>query len=203
MLGVFLLAIPGRTNAQDSSAVEDRGNAVHSGIIEVDTVEAGSDDILVPTGRFVRLEGLYPFFAGGLNVGEALGAVGEVLDLESVRGKTVLLDFWASWCRPCIEEIPETNEFAAHFADSEDFVFISVNQDVLTSGGDVEYVRNFVRDRGIEYPVLVDQPAPSLKRLFRIRAWPTRIMISPEGEILERPVGRLTLSAAAEYLRRR
>lgn len=197
MLGFLLLTIPGRANAQD------RGNAVHLGVVEVDTAETGIGDILVPSGRFVRLEGFYPFFAGSTKVGEAPGAISDVIDLESVRGKTVLLDFWASWCRPCIEEIPETNEFAAQFADLDDFVFISVNQDVLTSGGDVEYVRDFVRERGIEYPVLVDQPAPSLKKLFKIRAWPTRIMISPEGEILERPVGRLTLSAAAEYLRRR
>ena len=151
----------------------------------------------------MQLEGIYPILSAGAHASRVVAAAGDSLDLAALRGKLVFLDFWASWCRPCLVEIPELNAFAEEFAGREDVVFISVNQDALTSGGDIGLVRELLGERSIEYPVVIDNAEPSLKKMFKVRAWPTRVLISPAGEILEPAAGRLTLEAAAEYLRRR
>lgn len=171
------------------------------------TFDGGRPDVtrvgrrLVPSGSFVPLEGQYWLLTPGKHASEQLSATGDSLDLGTLRGKHVLLDFWTSWCRPCIEEIPDLNNLAEDLDGRDDAVFISVNQDALTSGGDLEYVYRLVEGGSIEYPVLIDDAEPSLKRAFKVRAWPTRIIISPDGEILLSPEGRLTLGEAAEYMR--
>lgn len=211
-LSILAAASPSESKGQDTLGLEEQSAAAASDTAGVQrdnrankptdaTFDSGPGDILVRTGEFVTLEGSYAFMPG-VHPAVGLEPAADTLRLEFLRGKLVLLDFWASWCRPCIEEIPETNAFASEFGDREDFVFISVNQDAVTAGG-AENVRDFVRSRGIEYPVLIDEEVPSLKKMFTIRAWPTRIMISPDGELLELRTGRLTLSAAAEYLRSR
>ena len=166
---------------------------------------AGSEPAatLAPAGRTVQLEGVYSILSAGAYASTLVAAAGDSLDLAALRGKYVFLDFWASWCRPCLVEIPELNAFAEEFAGHEDVVFISVNQDALTSGGDMDVVHEILVERSIEYPVLIDDAEPSLKKMFKVRAWPTRILISPDGEILDPPTGRLALDAAAEYLRGR
>lgn len=194
--------MPGRRNEAERAvwpviAIALVGFIVPTSASAQDGPSAGkSDTVLERSGRFASLEGTYRL----LDPSDASLAT-KTIDLATQRGKTVLLDFWASWCRPCIEEIPETNAFAEEFGDRDEFVFLSINQDAVTSGGETEDVRDLVRRKGIAYLVVLDEQEPSLKRAFKIRAWPTRIMIAPNGEILEPPQGRLTLSMAAEYLR--
>ncbi len=149
-----------------------------------------TDSVLVPSGRTFELSGRY-----------RLLGTDEYLDLASLRGKTVLMDFWASWCRPCIQEIPEANAFADRLASRQDVAFVSVNQDELTGGQGVEAVRRLVNEKGIVYPVLLDSRDESLKNRLKVRAWPTKVMIDPDGKILMPPSGRMTFALAAEYLR--
>ena len=167
-------------------------------------VELAASDtaaVLVRSGRMVHLDGTYRLLSAGAHASPVVAAAGDSLDLAVLRGKTVFLDFWASWCRPCLVEIPELNAFAEEFAGREDVVFISVNQDALTSGGDLDVVHKLLGERSIRYPVLIDDAEPSLKKMFKVRAWPTRVLINAGGEILEPSAGRLTLEAAAEHLR--
>lgn len=124
----------------------------------------------------------------------------EEFDLASLRGKTVLIDFWTTWCRPCIQEIPEANRFFERIADREDVVFVSVNQDEITGGADVEAVKDLVRSKEIAYPVLLDDPVQSLKRRLNIRAWPTKILVGPDGRHLLPASGRMTFATAEAYL---
>lgn len=195
---LHLVGVHGSALGQDSLSRAMDADVIR--LISDSTESSLTDTVLIFSGEFVPLEGSYPLLSAGMFA--AAGIAGDSLDLASLQGKYVLLDFWTSWCPPCLHEIPETNAFAEAFGDRDDFVFISVNQDAVTSGGDRAYVRELVDERAIEYPVLIDDGEPSLKRAFKVRAWPTRIMISPSGERLLPAEGRLTLSAAAEYLRR-
>lgn len=154
--------------------------------------ESSRDSILIDSGRTFDFTGRY-----------RLLGTGEFVDLSSFRGKTILIDFWTTWCRPCIVEIPEANEFADRIAGRDDVVFVSVNQDEVTGGADAESIAAMVEAKGIAYPVLLDSRQESLKHRLGVRAWPTKIMIDRDGSILRPRSGRLTFTLAAEYLRTR
>lgn len=151
--------------------------------------ESSRDSVLVHSGRPFDFSGRYRLLGSD-----------ELVELASLLGKTVLIDFWTSWCRPCIEEIPEANEFTERFAAQEDVVFVSVNQDELTGGADIELLKALVEDKRIAYPVLLDSREGSLKHRLGVRAWPTKIMIAPDGSMLRPSSGRLTFALAEEYL---
>ena len=99
-------------------------------------------------------------------------AVG-VSDLESVAGKIVFLDFWATWCGPCRREIPDLIAFSERHKEREDFVFISVNGDPVTSGTGEQYVKEFLQLMRINYVVLLDNPESSLVGRLGVSGWPS------------------------------
>ncbi|MCW8908093.1 MAG: TlpA family protein disulfide reductase [Sedimenticola sp.] len=106
--------------------------------------------------------------------------------LSEFRGKWVLVNFWATWCSPCIEEMPELNYFHQRH-QAGDAVVLGVNMEDLP----LARLQRFVDKWSINYPVLL-APADGLTSLGRVSALPTSILISPQGEVVERKVGGIT-----------
>ncbi len=132
---------------------------------------------LVPTGRPVELAGRYVELA-----------TGRPLDLASLEGKTVLLDFWATWCSICLSEIPRVNAIAARYGADGKLVVVGVSSDALTGQKAPESaVRDVARQKGIRYPVLYDRPQGSLTERFGVEAWPGRILIGADGRRMGSP----------------
>ncbi len=108
---------------------------------------------------------------------------GEPVSLESLRGKTVILDFWATWCPPCEFQVPELNQFYdAHRADSDVAVF-GISIDV--EGTDV--ISAWVSEHDVRYPILLGDEA--LARKFGAVGFPTLYVIAPDGTLAEQHVG--------------
>lgn len=102
--------------------------------------------------------------------------VGENLRLAEQRGDVVMLNFWASWCAPCREEMPHLNELNSQYKDMG-FTLLGVNVD------EKERDANRAIDRlKVEFPVLFDTEN-NVAELFKVDAMPTTILIDRDGTI--------------------
>ncbi len=107
---------------------------------------------------------------------------GRELTLSQLRGKTVLIDFWATWCAPCRESIPHLVHLYKTY-DRERLELIGMSLD----RGDTKVVENFAKSMDIPYPIAI---APEeLAKGFRVTKIPTTIVIDGEGKIQQRIVG--------------
>ncbi|MFO0872841.1 MAG: TlpA disulfide reductase family protein [Phycisphaerales bacterium] len=106
---------------------------------------------------------------------------GEAQDLAKLKGKVVVVDFFATWCGPCMRAVPENVELVKkHGKDGLVFVGIHDNK----SG--VDALDAAIKSKGINYPVAVDDAAKS-QHAFRLAFWPTYAVIDRKG--LVRAVG--------------
>ncbi|NIP98163.1 MAG: TlpA family protein disulfide reductase, partial [Akkermansiaceae bacterium] len=88
----------------------------------------------------------------------------EAVQLDDLRGKIVVLDFWATWCGPCIAGIPKNNEIHEKFG--EDVVLIGV-----CHPRGAEKMARMVKDKGIKYPVAIDKDRKTIEA-YRVNGYP-------------------------------
>ena len=101
---------------------------------------------------------------------------GEAVELSQYRGKVVYLDFWASWCAPCLKAIPEVEEMRTEFPESE-FQIIAVNLDQKK-----KKALRFLEKNPIGYPSASD-PKGRLPGQFGVETMPTSYLIDENGVI--------------------
>ncbi len=111
------------------------------------------------------------------------------LDLESLRGQWVVVNYWAKWCKPCIKEIPELNALDRQYPQ---VAVLGVNFDGL-SGAELEQQ---VSELGIAFPILPEDPAAALGT-DRPVVLPTTLVLDPDGKLVHTLVGPQTLESLA------
>jgi peroxiredoxin len=99
---------------------------------------------------------------------------GSTVTLASMKGKVVLVDFWAQWCEPCKKELPQLDRLAKDYA-AKGVVIVAVNIDKQR-----ENAERMVKQLGVSLPVLLD-PAGSVAGTYDLPKMPTSFVIDKKG----------------------
>lgn len=134
-----------------------------------------------------------------LVAGDGVGPAGSEVALSELRGRTVVLNFWASWCEPCEVEAPVLEAVAERYRPGGEVVVLGVDVQDLR-----ERALEFVRDNRLTYPSLRDGEDDA-KNAFEVPALPETFVIDPEGRIALKVTGVIQdpaqLTTAIEQVR--
>ena len=110
---------------------------------------------------------------------------GKVVDYDSYHGKVTLINFWATWCGPCRNEVPDLISMSRELA-GRNVKVIGISEDRGSSV--IDDVKSFVKENGIPYQILVSND--ELDESFRnVRMLPTSFIVNEEGTIVQSFVG--------------
>jgi peroxiredoxin len=133
---------------------------------------------------------------GGLKVGakapdfELKTLAGDRVKLSDLKGKKVMLNFWATWCPPCKAEMPAMEEF--HKEAGEDIVILAVNIDPHLD------VKAFVDENKITFPIPLDEE-DTVNETYQVLSIPTTYFIDTKGNIGNKYIGAMNLDAMKQY----
>jgi peroxiredoxin len=108
---------------------------------------------------------------------------GKKSELKHYKGNVIFINFWATWCGPCKEEMPSMEELCKQFRD-KDFVFLAISVDYAG----IKPVREFIEKYRYTFPVLIDPKCETLD-LFEVKGIPTTFLIDKKGIIIGKAVG--------------
>lgn len=101
---------------------------------------------------------------------------GNVHTLSDYEGQVVIINFWATWCRPCRSEMPALQAVYEEYQD-EGLVLLAVNQDESPST-----ISSFIAEYGLSFPILLDDTL-QVSRQYEIEAYPSTFFIDRRGRI--------------------
>lgn len=119
---------------------------------------------------------------------------GNKIPFQSLKGKWIFINYWASWCQPCLDEIDELNQF--YQAKKEKIALFAVNFDMLALSNQ----RAMAQKYHLSYPSLRDDPAAALD-LGDIRGVPATFVFNPEGKLVNVLYGSQTLASLNKALK--
>lgn len=111
---------------------------------------------------------------------------GKVIEGNSLSGKVVFINFWATWCPPCIAEMPSINELYNEYKDNPDIIFLMVDAD-----NDLQKSTAFMKDKKFQMPVVTAKG--NIPQAWYSGTLPTTIVLDKNGNVAYRQTG------AAEY----
>jgi thiol-disulfide isomerase/thioredoxin len=110
-------------------------------------------------------------------------ASGNAVELSDFRGKLVVLNLWATWCEPCLREMPSLDRLQAHFGDR--IAVLAVSED----RGGAKIAKPFIAKLGLKSVKVYVDPKSEVGHAFDVRGLPTSFLIDHEGKVLGRVEG--------------
>ena len=124
---------------------------------------------------------------------------GNTHTLSDYKGKTVFLNFWATWCSPCRAEMPDIQKLYEEF-QQEDVVILGVAAPNLGREKSEEGIKGFLEENGYTYPVLMDTEAEAFQA-YGINSFPTTFMIDKDGNVFGYIPGQLSEETMRDIIR--
>ncbi|MCP4982202.1 MAG: TlpA family protein disulfide reductase [Gammaproteobacteria bacterium] len=119
---------------------------------------------------------------------------GNKVNLSSYEGRWVVVNYWATWCPPCIVEMPELQAFHDQHVD-KDALVLGINTELIGK----QQLLDFLEDYFITYPVFVSKPIQQ-SELGLIPGLPTTFLVSPRGKVVARQVGPVTRDMIEQFI---
>lgn len=116
---------------------------------------------------------------------------GKIVSFQDFEGELFVLDFWATWCAPCIKSIPAMQRVEKEFQEYPEVVFLYVNTLEFQSR-DTDFIDKFLKNKGLELFYYLDKgngEELSLSKSLDMRTLPSKLILSKNGEILYRDFG--------------
>jgi thiol-disulfide isomerase/thioredoxin len=107
---------------------------------------------------------------------------GQSVNSESLRGKVVVINFWATWCGPCKEEMP-TLQRLQRSLQADQFELLAVTTDQQK-----EAIGSFVKEFDLAFPIALDE-SKDVSAAFGVRGLPTTVLVGKNGQVLGRAIG--------------
>lgn len=118
------------------------------------------------------------------------GRQGQFADL---RGQWLVINYWAAWCKPCREEIPELNRLSQQFQGQLTVMAVNFDQPA------VDILAQEVKEFAIDFTVLLSDPAPQLG-FTRPTVLPSTVLINPQGQVQQTLVGPQTVATLSSAM---
>lgn len=118
---------------------------------------------------------------------------GQEHSLSDYKGKTIFLNFWATWCPPCRAEMPDIQKLYEYYTEnpSENVVILGVATPNYRKEESIKGIQDFLEENGYTYPVLMDESA-ELFGAYGIMSYPTTFMIDKDGNVFGYVSGSMT-----------
>jgi thiol-disulfide isomerase/thioredoxin len=114
---------------------------------------------------------------------------GQTLNFEDLKGKVVFVNFWATWCAPCVAEMPSINSLYEIYKDNPQVVFIMINTEVKE-----DKVRKFIKKKSFTFPIYFPN-ASMIPRVYESKGIPATFVLDKEGYIAYKKVGMANYDA--------
>jgi cytochrome c biogenesis protein CcmG, thiol:disulfide interchange protein DsbE len=122
---------------------------------------------------------------------------GKQVQLSDLRGKVVLLNFWATWCPPCKAEMPDLEALYREYGSQQNFMILGVDVEESQAA-----VSAFAQQNGLSFLLLLDSQGTVSNGVYPIRSLPTSMIIDREGKIRDMWIGQISQSAMVARLGR-
>lgn len=181
----------GENNGADGSQAEEQDDSNEAGNEDVSDGAENTDS--TDSGESGDDGSASEILAPGYDL-ELTDQFGEVHTLSEYKGKVIFLNFWATWCGPCRNEMPDIQklyeEYSAQGEDAE-VVILGIAGPGIGQEGTREEIAGFMEENGYTYPVLMDETGELFSQ-YGISAFPTTFMIDRDGNVYGYVPGQMT-----------
>jgi thiol-disulfide isomerase/thioredoxin len=117
--------------------------------------------------------------------------------IENLKGKTVFINFWATWCPPCIAELPDLEDLYQNLKDDKEIIFLFINIDK-----DIAKASRFIQRKNLKIPIF--RIASALPESLNFQSIPTTFVISKSGELIMKHdgMGQFNTDGFVTFLKR-